>query len=110
VKIQEIASPIFPLDPMPQDFLYNRFVPKLLGNPCIYLLKNTLKYIHQITNRLIWFNQQRISSWHNAQRNINWEQTLQYIMFGERLLALHTDPSASTIKNFKIKLLSEELP
>jgi hypothetical protein len=110
IKIKETTGIIFPLDPAPQHFLYNRFVPRLLNKPCGYLLKTTLKHIHQITNRLSWFGQQRISGWHTSQNNIDWTSTLKYISFEEKPLALNTDPSSSAIKNFKIKLLSEELP
>jgi hypothetical protein len=110
IQIQETQHNIFALDSEPQKFLYNRFIPKLLGSPCTYLLRTTLKQVHQITNRLAWFNQQRIFLWHLSQNNINWALTLQYISYGEKPLALTTSPSSSAIKNFKIKLLSEELP
>ena len=49
-------------------------------------------------------------SWHILQNNIDWSSTIKYISYGEKPLALSTDPLSSAIKNFKIKLLSEELP
>src|SRR6185295_8586920 len=104
LQIKEAQDNIFPLNLTPQKFLYNRFVLKLLDNLCTYLPKTTIKQIHQITNRMAWFNQQQISYWHTIQNNINWSLTLQYISHEEKPLALVTDPSSSALKNFKIKL------
>ena len=82
--------PAFPLDLTPHKFVYNRFTPLLINIPCIQPIKTVLKQIHQITNDL--------------------NSTLDNLSYNDKPKGLYTNPSASNLKNFKIKLISEELP
>jgi hypothetical protein len=104
--------PPFPLDLTPHKFIYNRFTPLLMDIPCIQPIKTILKQIHHITNNLKWHNQQRISLWDQYLTNgkIQWDHTLDTLSYNDKPKGLYTDPSASNLKNFKIKLLAEELP
>jgi len=104
--------PAFPLDLTPHKFVYNRFTPLLINIPCIQPIKTVLKQIHQITNDLRWHNQQRISLWERYLTfiNIHWDSTLDNLSYNDKPKGLYTNPSASNLKNFKIKLISEELP
>lgn len=80
--------------------------------PCIQPIKTILKQIHQITNDLTWHNQQRISLWEQylTYIQIQWDYTLDTLSYNDKPKGLYTNPSTSNLKNFKIKLLAEELP
>src|SRR6185312_14800159 len=109
LKISD-PSPPYPLDTIPQDFLYNRFSTLINDIPTIYPIKTLLKRIHQITNDISWHNQQRIQLWESYLKDIDWDITLETLIFNDKPKALYTNPTLSNIKNFKIKLIAEELP
>src|SRR6185312_3371541 len=109
LKISDPSSP-YPLDTIPQDFLYNRFSTLINDIPTIYPIKILLKRIHQITNDISWHNQQRIQLWESHLKDIDWDITLETLIFNDKPKALYTNPTLSNIKNFKIKLIAEELP
>ena len=54
---------LFELNIIPQQFLYNRFIPCLLQIPCIYHLRSIIKDNLKIINSLTWANQNRIHKW-----------------------------------------------
>jgi len=103
-------STIHNLDINPKHFVYNTFTMELLNNPCILQTKLVLKNINRITNLLRWFNQQRIHLWESYMGNIQWNLVLKYISYADKPAALYTHPSLSQIKNFKVKMIAEELP
>src|SRR6185437_8736353 len=98
------------LDITPHNFLYNRFTPLLLETPIPYQINQTLRETTTAINNLRWHNQQRISLWSRRFNNINWDMTLEYLSYNDAPKALYTHPSLSNLKNFKVKLLAEELP
>ena len=101
---------LFELNITPQKFLFNRFIPSLLSFPCTYHLRTILKDNFKIINSLTWANQNRIKNWTNNIRDIKWPCTLKYISFEEKPLSLQTNINFSNLKNFKVKLLADELP
>ena len=110
--LKHIEKPdnILELNIKPQDFLFNHFIPCLLSSSCTYHLRTILKDNLKIINNLKWANQNRIKYWTKNIRDIQWPSTLLYISFEEKPLSLQTNPTYSKLKNFKVKLLAEELP
>jgi len=98
------------LDIIPHQLLFNKYTPNLLNTPCPHTLKTILKDIIEINNHALWTNQNRISYWINRYPNIQIRLTLDYLSFEERPLSLSTNPTFSQLKNFKVKLLTNELP
>jgi len=109
MKIEDPNTP-FLLNLTPHNFLHNRYTPLLNSIPTQQLLKTTLKQIHKITNLLRWQNQHRISLWKNRLPDIDWDATLSTLSYNDKPKALYTDPNKSNLKNFKVKLIAEELP
>src|SRR5260364_72152 len=90
--------------------LFNTYIPNFLHTPCPHTLKTILKDIIEINNHTLWTNQNRIRYWINQYPDIQIRLTLDYLSFEERPLSLSTNPSFSQLKNFKVKLLTNELP
>src|SRR6185312_11075595 len=82
-KISDLLPP-YPLDITPQDFLYNHFMTLINDVPTIYLIKTLLKHIHQITNDILWHNQQRIQLWESNLKDIDWNITLETLIFNNK--------------------------
>jgi hypothetical protein len=58
----------------------------------------------------IWNNQNRIKNITKCLPNINWKLTFKYLNFQNKPLSRNTDPKKSTLKTFKVKILTSELP
>src|SRR6185312_4398978 len=101
---------IFNTDIIPQRFLVNRSIPCLKSVPCIYQLKKVTKNILAIANHLKWTNQNRIKQWTNLFDDIQIKLTLKYLSLEDKPLSLSTNPLVSRIKNFKVKLIADDLP
>src|SRR5260364_78426 len=54
-------------------------------------------------------SQNRIKLWQCKLTDIDWDTTLTTISFKDKPKALYTSPALSNLKNFKVKLLAEEL-
>ena len=99
-----------PLDLSSENFLYNKYTPKILNESCTENLKANIKQLHKINSLIYWHNQQRISIWNTQLNNINWNYILEYLTYNDKPKSLSTNPKASNLKNFKVKMLAEELP
>ena len=73
-------------------------------------MKDNLRLIHDSNNYTYWRNQQRISLWNDLLGNINWNNTMTYLSVEDKPQALSTNPASSNLKNFKIKLIADEIP
>jgi len=104
------SKPPFSLNLAPHNFLYNRYTPLINSIPIAPSLKLVIKHSLQITNLLKWYNQDRIKLWQHKLTDIDWDATLATISFKDKPKALYTCPTLSNLKNFKVKLLAEELP
>src|SRR5260364_33224 len=100
---------IFFVDITPQHFTYNNYTLELFGFPITSQIKTIIKQTKKITNVLQWFNQQKINLWHSYLGNVQWDLTLNALSFQDKPSALYTHLLALNLKNFKVKLISEEL-
>src|SRR6185437_7064095 len=98
------------IDLISHKFLINNYVPAIQSTPCLYHLKTTIKVITKIINHLNWKKQNRIQDWTNTFSDIQINLTLNYLSFEEKPLSLHTNPTYSKLKSFKVKLLANNLP
>src|SRR6185312_1065166 len=85
-------------------------IPCLKSVLCIYQLKKVTKNILAIVNHLKWTNQNHIKQWTNLFDDIQIKLTLKYLSLEDKPLFLSTNPLVSRIKNFKVKLIADDLP
>lgn len=109
LKVHSTLNPTI-LDITPYRFLHNKYTTLLLHTPVPIQTNALLKQTFTIINNLRWHNQQRITLWDQILNNINWDMSQQYLSYNDKPKALYTHPSLSNLKNFKVKLIAEELP
>lgn len=94
----------------PEKIIPNKFTLTVKGSLTIYSVNHTLKHIIQAKNNLRWFNQNRIQEYKKKHIDINWALMMKLLSWGPCPLFLHTDPTESSIKNFKIKIINDKVP
>ncbi|CAG8800758.1 12178_t:CDS:2, partial [Dentiscutata erythropus] len=61
-------------------------------------------------NIINWFEHKRIRRWYSKELRIMWVKTFKNLNRTDKPLSRYTSPKESNIKNFKVKLIMEELP
>ena len=94
----------------PRPFLHKYFLPTIYRYPIYILLKLLISDIFKATNISNWTQQNKISQWNTGQNSINWQLTFAALNWDNKPNTRYTSTALSNIKNFKIKLITNELP
>ncbi|CAG8643311.1 9006_t:CDS:2, partial [Dentiscutata erythropus] len=85
------------------------YQPIYYNIPTFTNAKELIKQTNIVINTNKFILQNRVQNW-NAHHNIDWNLTFDYLEMKDKPTSRSTDPKLSKIKNFKIKLLMQELP